>query len=150
MRNINAIDIKFTILEGGIGDPRTCSAPSALDIAVLLPGDGYSETVINRDIVLSDGWHINIPNSKSRGTVTALDFYCYQLMVRSGLNHLHLSGRQFHQYIVNMYAKIEQQRLKYIKLNQQQILVDLYSGLADALARGDAEVEELGQKIILP
>ncbi|KAI6661183.1 hypothetical protein LOD99_10162 [Oopsacas minuta] len=71
-------------------------------------------------------------------------------MVRSGLNHLHLSGRLFQEYIVDMYAKIEQRRLNYINLHQQQIRVDQYSGLADALARGDANAEEFGQKIILP
>ena len=101
---------------------------------LLLPGSGYSDVVANRDIVLhaysggikritethcaydslhyvllfplgNDGWHIGIPHSKGRGNVTALEFYCYHLMIRSGSNHLHLSGRLFHQYIVDMYAK---------------------------------------------
>ena len=49
-----------------------------------------------------------------------------------------------------MYAKIERERLNYIRLHQQQIRVDLYSGLADALAKGDANADELGRKIILP
>ena len=49
-----------------------------------------------------------------------------------------------------MYAKIEQQRLNYIKTNQQKIRVDLYSGLADAVAKGDTNATELGRNIILP
>ena len=52
-----------------------------------------------------------------------------------------------------MNAKIEQQRLDYIKTNQQKILVDLYSGftgLADAVAKGDTNATELGRNIILP
>ena len=98
----------------------------------------------------NDGWHIGIPHSKGRGNVTALEFYCYHLMIRSGPNHLHLSGRLFHQYIVDMYAKIEQQRLNYIKTNQQKIRVDLYSGLADAVAKGDTNVTDLGRTVILP
>ena len=179
MHSTNSIDMKLTILERNVGDPRTCSAPTAPEIAVLLLGEGYPEKVANRDIVLyaksggirninevhrsydslhyvllfplgNDGWHINIRNSRGNGNVTALDYYCYRLMVRSGLNHLHLSGRLFHQYIVDMYAKIEQEWLNYIRLHQQQIRVDLYSGLADALARGDANAEELGRKVILP
>ena len=40
--------------------------------------------------------------------------YVYRLMIRSGSNHLHLSGRLFHQYIVDMYGKIEQHMLYYI------------------------------------
>ena len=71
-------------------------------------------------------------------------------MIRSGSNHLHLSGRLFHQYIVDMYAKIEQQRLNYIKTNQQKIRVDLYSGLADAVAKGDTNATDLGRTVILP
>ena len=49
-----------------------------------------------------------------------------------------------------MYAKIEQQRLNYIKTNQQKIRVDLYSGLADAVSKGDTNATELGRNIILP
>ena len=49
-----------------------------------------------------------------------------------------------------MYAKIEQQRLNYIKTNQQKIRVDLYSGLADAVTKGDTNATELGLNIILP
>ena len=59
-------------------------------------------------------------------------------------------GRLFHQYLVDMYAKIEQQRLNYIKFNQRQIRSDLYSGLSEALSSGDTDASELGRSIILP
>ena len=179
MRAQGGVDIRMIIRADGCPDPRRYNAPSAPEIAVLLPGGGYSEGVANRDIVLhahtgglkritethcaydslhyvllfplgNDGWHLGIPHSRGRGDVTALEFYSYRLMLRSGLNHLHLSGRLFHQYIVDMYAKIEQQRLNYIKTNQQKIRVDLYSGLADAVAKGDTNATELGRNIILP
>ena len=58
-------------------------------------------------------------------------------------------GRLFHQYAVDMYAKIEQQRLNYIALNQK-IRVDLYSGLADAVAAGDTLSKDCGRKVVLP
>ena len=97
-----------------------------------------------------DGWHIHVPHNRGKSNVTALEYYCYRLMIRGGINHLHLSGRLFHQYIVDMYAKIEQLRLIYIKTNQQNIRVDLYSGLVDALAKGETNPAELGRKVILP
>ena len=97
-----------------------------------------------------DGWHLNIPHSKGRGNVTALEYYAYRLMVRSRLSPLHLSGRLFHQYAVDVYAKIEQQRRNYIRTNQKKIRVDLYCGLADAVAAGDVDSRELGRKIVLP
>ena len=66
----------------------------------------------------NDGWHVGIAHNRVRGNVTALEFYCYRLMIRGGVNHLHLSGRLFHQYIVDIYAKIEQQRLNYVYQNK--------------------------------
>ena len=68
----------------------------------------------------NDGWHVNIRNSRGNGNVTALDYYCYRFMVRSGLNYLHLSGRLFQQYIVDTYSKIEQERLNYIRLHNSR------------------------------
>ena len=50
--------------------------------------------------------------------------------------------------MADMYAKIEQQRLNYIKMNQQQTRSDLYSGLADAVNSQNAK--EVGRNIILP
>ena len=179
MKEQGGIDIRMVIQADGGLDLRRYNLPTAPEIVVLLPGSGYSGVVANRDIVLytfgggikrvtethcaydslhyvllfplgNDGWHIGIPHSRGRGNVTALEFYCYRLMIRSGSNHLHLSGRLFHQYIVDMYAKIEQHRLNYIKTNQQKIRVDLYSGLADAVAKGDTNATDLGRTVILP
>ena len=179
MRTSGGLDVRMRIRADGCPDPRRYAAPTAPEIAVLLLGDGQSEGVVNRDIVLyahtgglkriteahcaydplhyvllfplgDDGWHIRIPYCNRRGNVTALEFYCYRLMIRGGLNYQHLSGRLFHQYVVDMYAKIEQLRLNYIKTNQQKIRVDLYSGLADAVTKGDTNATELGRKVILP
>ena len=150
MREQGGIDIRMVIRADGGPDPRRYNLPTAPEISVLLPGSGYSEAVANRDIVLhaygggikritethcaydslhyvllfpqgDDGWYIGIPHSRGRGNITALEFYCYRLMLRRGANHLHLSGRLLHQYTVDMYANIEQQRLNYIKTNQQKI-----------------------------
>ena len=159
----------------GCPDSRHYNAPTTQEIAVILPNDGYGEEVASRYIVLcalqhitethlayhtlhyvllfplgEDGWHLNIPHSKGRGNVTAMEYYAYRLMVRSRLSPLHLSGRLFHQYAVNVYAKIEQQRLNYIRTNQKKIRVDLYCGLAEAVAAGDVDSRELGRKIVLP
>ena len=55
----------------------------------------------------------------------------------------------FHQYLVDMLAKVKQQRLNYVKCNQQEIRVDLYSGLADAISAGDSNSKHLVRKVIL-
>ena len=61
-------------------------------------------------------------------------------------------GRLFQQYIVDMYAKIEFNRLKYLRYNQSQLHADLYQGLADAVESSDGQVDGslLGKKVILP
>ena len=170
---------RMIIRADGGQDPRRYNLPTAPKIALLLPDSEYSDVVADIDIVLhaygggiqritethcaydslhnvllfplgNDGWHIGIPYSRGTGNVTALEFYSYRLMLKSGVNHLHLFGRLFRQYIVDMYAKIEQQSLNYIKTNQQKILIELYSGLTNAVAKGDTNATDLGRSLILP
>jgi hypothetical protein len=51
---------------------------------------------------------------------------------------------------VDAYAAIEQNRLKYLRLNQKKLRVDLYQGLQDAIAAGDSSATAIGHRIILP
>ena len=59
-------------------------------------------------------------------------------------------GRLFQQYIVDMYAKIEGECLRYLRYNQSQICAELYQGLADAVQDGTVQGSQIGKKIILP
>ena len=47
-----AADIRMTIRADGLPDPRTYNAPTVPKIAVIMPGDGYTEHQASRDIVL--------------------------------------------------------------------------------------------------
>jgi len=51
---------------------------------------------------------------------------------------------------VDAYATIEQNRLKYLRLNQKKLRADLYQGLQDTIAAGDNNIVAIGQRIILP
>jgi hypothetical protein len=66
------------------------------------------------------------------------NFYGYQLQ-HQNINGIALlwGDRLRHQYIVDAYATIEQNRLKYLHLNKKKLRVDLYQGLQDAIAAGD-------------
>ena len=61
-------------------------------------------------------------------------------------------GRLFQQYVVDMYAKIEYARLSYICNNQNQLWIDLYKGVADAVESSDGHIDgtQIGKKFILP
>ncbi len=53
------------------------------------------------------------------------------------------------QYIVDAYAAVEQNRLKYLCLNQKKFLANLYQGLQDTITKGDNNATTIGQRIIL-
>jgi hypothetical protein len=60
-------------------------------------------------------------------------------------------GRLYHQYIVDMYAKIEMGRLSYIKMNQSNLRADLYKGAIDAVNKDEnTSAASIGKKFILP
>jgi len=90
------------------------------------------------------------PNTATTKNVSCMDFYSYRLMVMTGSsNHILNCGQLFHQFIVDMYGKIESERLFYIRLNQQKLGVHDYIHLRDAVAN-NGNVMEIGQKCILP
>lgn len=97
------------------------------------------------------GWSVSIShNDSSSRRVTAMNFYSYHLMQRQNFNLILRGGRLFHQYIVDQYAKIEQERLNYCLYHQKELRAELYQGLSDAVAAGDTEGAHVGRKIVLP
>ena len=86
---------------------------------------------------------------KPEKTVSANDFYAFRCMIRrDSFNTILKCGHLFHQYITDMYAKVEAERLNYIRFNQKRLRADEYIHLKDAV-RGD-NTRDLGQLIILP
>ena len=87
--------------------------------------------------------------------VTLLDYAAFRIAVRlhsSGRSILpHAFGRLFHAFIVDLWARIEQQRLLWIRLNQRSIRAELYQGVVDAVATNDAiPAAQVGRRIVLP
>jgi len=93
-----------------------------------------------------DGWHPNIPLNgviidanldedhaekaelqRKHCNVTMAKFYDYRLQYRDTNGIALLRGdRLRHQYIVDAYAAIKQNRLKYLRLNKKKLHADLY------------------------
>ncbi|GBM25087.1 hypothetical protein AVEN_96665-1 [Araneus ventricosus] len=102
-----------------------------------------------------DGYAINFnqvepgTSNQINKTASAMPFYAYHLMVRSTENRL-LNYRQLlHQYLVDMYAKIEVERLLFIRLNQKKLRVVEYIHLKDAI-ENDSDPANDGKLVILP
>lgn len=96
-----------------------------------------------------DGWYFNFQGVNGK-SMTPLKLYCYRLMYRGDENSLHLFGPLFHQFIVDMYAKIEQDNLTWVYTNQTKLKAERYRGLLDALAENDTDLRTLGRRVVLP
>ncbi len=111
-----------------------------------------------------NGWHDDIPlngfqwdgsgfiqddenavgGKRSFARVTMLQFYAYILQHRINEEWILQARRLLQQFIVDAYACIEQNRLKFIRENQRQLRCDLYNGLQDALNASDVFGNDIG------
>ena len=99
------------------------------------------------------GWHPNIKANKERKRqeISQLEFYSYRLAIRQEFSALHLSGKLFQQYLVDSYVKTEQNRLMWVRKNQDTLRAENYQGLAD-FVRSEAYAQGVnpGKITILP
>ncbi|GBN32331.1 hypothetical protein AVEN_206086-1 [Araneus ventricosus] len=79
--------------------------------------------------------HVKERRTAKRTRVTQLQYYAYKLSQRNGFSILHSSGKLFQQYIVDAYVKTEGSRLHFLRQNQNDLRIELYRGLLDALER---------------
>ncbi|CAN0904890.1 ATP-dependent DNA helicase PIF1 [Linum grandiflorum] len=86
--------------------------------------------------------------TKKRKYVTQREYYCYRLQYRAAEGKtLIRSGKALQHFCIDAFTTIEQNRLTYLRLNQKKLWSDLYSGLTDALSRGDLDSNALGRII---
>ncbi|GBP82283.1 hypothetical protein EVAR_86637_1 [Eumeta japonica] len=82
--------------------------------------------------------------------ISALQFYSYQIQIRRNcFNYLQRFRGLFTQFIVDMYAKIETERLIYIRTNQTRLRAEDYVHLRDAMQQ-DKNVENVERLVFLP
>lgn len=87
------------------------------------------------------------PDDDDGDTYTAMRFYAYLLQDRDDFYMVYY-GRLFHQYAVDMYIKVEHQRLRYIETHQEILRAESLQGVIDAM--GNETAREIGSHIILP
>lgn len=81
-----------------------------------------------------------------------MDFYAYRIMIRENDFNIISRCRQLaNQFYVDMYVKVESERLRYIALNQSKLRAENYIHLQDAVANdGNVNPNNLGKMVILP
>lgn len=99
----------------------------------------------------TDGYHFLLKKTDPETEKTsAQDFYFYRIMVgNQHYNHLLRSKQLFNQFLVDMYAKIESERLIYIRQNWKQLRASEFIHLRDAVMN-DGNARNAGQMVILP
>ncbi|CAF2144115.1 unnamed protein product [Brassica napus] len=105
----------------------------SLQYPLLFP---YGEYGFNTEIPL----HLEEGSSRTRKFVSIRQFYASQIQTRlkEGMT-LIKSGRLLHQYVVDVYSSIEEDRLRWHRLNQDVLRAELYSNVCDAVGKGDTD-----------
>ncbi|XP_013624702.1 PREDICTED: uncharacterized protein LOC106330839 [Brassica oleracea var. oleracea] len=159
------------------GKGKEYGLPSTSEVAGLIVGD-MSSTIGVRDIVVrfqSDtlqqirddhplymslqypllfpygeyGFHPEIPLHLE--TDTSRQYYASQIQTRLNQGKtLIKGGRLLHQFVVDVYTAIEEDRLRWVRNNQDFLRAELYSNVLDAVRKGDTDAKMIGQRFILP
>ncbi|KAJ2941595.1 hypothetical protein O0L34_g14649 [Tuta absoluta] len=104
--------------------------------------DGYNFAVYNVD-PQTGATNFNKKTS-------ALQYYSYMIQIRQNENvHIHRYRALFNQFLVDQYAKIETERLVFIRTNQRKLRAENYVDLRDAMQH-DSNAENVGRMVILP
>ena len=102
-----------------------------------------------------DGYHfqlrqINPGTGQETGrSISCKEFYAYHFMVRDQFNQVLRFKQVTSQFMVDMYAKIETERLGFLRRNQDKLRADNYIHLRDAIT-SDGDPRNIGQPVILP
>ena len=95
-----------------------------------------------------DGYDMTKKEKKLTKT-TSCQFYSYQIMVRQEeYNPLLRLGYLFSQYVVDQYAKVEQERLNFQRRNQETLRASSYKGLYDSV-EANVPMQDIGTPVIL-
>ncbi|WOG95440.1 hypothetical protein DCAR_0414759 [Daucus carota subsp. sativus] len=104
-----------------------------------------------------DGYRLGIPledkgsRTYKRQQLSMCQYYCFRFQQRLNEGHALLqAGRLLQQYMVDAYMAVEQERFRWIQTHQKELRTELYSGLMDAVQRGDSDCSIIGKSIILP
>ena len=94
---------------------------------------------------------LEIGTSRTRQFLTIRQYYAAQIQTRlnQGMT-LVKGGRLLHQYAVDVFTTIEEDRLRWARNNQDVLRAELYSNVLDAVSKGDTDAKIIGQRFILP
>uniref|UniRef100_A0A0D3B901 Helitron helicase-like domain-containing protein n=2 Tax=Brassica oleracea TaxID=3712 RepID=A0A0D3B901_BRAOL len=116
----------------------------SLQYPLLFP---YGEYGFDPEIPL----HLEIGTSRTRQFLTVRQYHASQIQTRlnQGMT-LIKGGRLLHQFVVDVYTAIEEDRLRWARNNQDVLRAKLYNNVLGAVSKGDTDAKIIGQRFILP
>ncbi|KAJ8481437.1 hypothetical protein ONZ45_g15318 [Pleurotus djamor] len=105
------------------------------------------------------GWHNDLwqvdpkTGRRDKDRITITKFAAYRIHPRRGeYSALFRGGRLFQQFLVDLWACADQDRLHYLRTHQQELRADVYNGIVDAFNASDGHVnlQDLGRRYVLP
>jgi hypothetical protein len=99
------------------------------------------------------GWYQGLRIPESPRQVTLLQYTAFRIHPRHGEFSTIIRGyRLFQRYLVDMFAAIDQERLRFIRTQQPKLRITMLGGLEDAVFQEDQDLNlsQIGQRIILP
>uniref|UniRef100_A0A0D3CFE3 Helitron helicase-like domain-containing protein n=1 Tax=Brassica oleracea var. oleracea TaxID=109376 RepID=A0A0D3CFE3_BRAOL len=116
----------------------------SLQYPLLFP---YGEYGFHPEIPL----HLQTDTSRTRQFLTIRQYYTSQIQtcLNQGMT-LIKGGRLLHQFVVDVYTAIKEDRLRWARNNQDVLRAELYSNVLDAVSKGDTDAKIIGQRFILP
>ncbi|XP_045498452.1 uncharacterized protein LOC123696361 [Colias croceus] len=81
---------------------------------------------------------------------STMQFYSFLIQLRvNNVSYIHYYRTLLSQFLVDMYAKIETERLVFIRCNQRKLRAENYVHLRDAM-QNDVNAQDVGRMVILP
>ena len=80
------------------------------------------------------GWHTGLKHTNSSDRITPREFFAFHMNVRNnGSDFLFQAGRLYQEWILTSWITCENQKLKYMRFNQNNLRADSYKNLCEAV-----------------
>ena len=125
--NASTIDEVAIVMVGNQSQPRDIVLHLRNDPLINVAETHHCYDALQYPLIFwdgADGYHFNVKminpvnGAEINKECCAMNFFAYRLMIRRNEdNYILKSCQLFHQYIMDMYAKIEMERLLFLRLN---------------------------------
>lgn len=110
-----------------------------------------AKNMCSLDAVLDLEAQVFTKGKQKRDMISCREYCCYKIQMRANdVNGVLHCGRLLQQFIVDIFIKLETQRLDFFTLNQDLFRTDMLQGIIDFMRLGEIKASKIGKKTFLP